>query len=370
MSAGRYTLAAAVSDLCRYVLAAVFVFSGFVKALDPMGGAIKLGEYVGSVGVTLPYGLLVAGSILLAAFEFGLGMALLLRVGRRITTGLVMAMMAFFTALTLVIAIWNPVPDCGCFGDAVKLTNWQTFFKNLVLLPMSILLFFSPIRGLRRDVRAEFAFALICFCLSLPLSIYAIRHLPIIDFMPFKVGVNIPEAMNAEGEVETTLIYRDMQEDAIVEFSLEDTTWYDDTRYEFVDTRIVQSGAADIIDFALYSRGDNIASEVLGLESVVLVAGPINSAASDEDVSRIAGLLDQARDADFESYYLSIEDADSDHIEIGDHILPVAFIDPITRKMLLRNNFGVVILRSGTIVAKWNARDIPPIFTERLRDEN
>lgn len=368
MQGRRFSLVYSLELLCRYALAAVFIFSGFVKAVDPMGGAIKFGEYAAAINLGLPYEIFLLCSILLSAVEFGLGVALLLRVGRRFSTGLVMAMMIFFTVLTLFIAIWNPVPDCGCFGEAVKLSNWQTFYKNLVLLPMSVFLFASRSRTSMREIRVDIALLIICFCLSLPISLYGVRHLPILDFMPFKVGVNISDAMQTEGEVETTLIYRDMQNDKIVEFALDDTTWYDDSRYEFVDTRIVQSSQADIIDFSLYRLDEDISPQVLSADRVVLVFSELHDKADAKSRANVERLLEKTYELDYQTYYITCEDTDSEYIELGNHVLRTAFIDPITRKMLLRANFGVVILEQGTIVAKWNARDIPPLLSGRLID--
>lgn len=353
--------------LCRYVLAAVFIFSGFVKAVDPMGSAIKFGEYAAVIDLNIPYNLLLVCGIALSTFEFGLGVALLIGVGRRLVSRLVMAMMCFFTVLTLCVAIWNPVPDCGCFGEAVSLTNWQTFYKNLVLLPMSIFLvayrFSSSVRGMR----VEIALMMGCLCLSLPVSFYALRHLPVIDFMPFKVGVNIPNAMESGGDVETTLIYKDLEKDKIVEFSLDDTTWYDDSRYEFVDTHIVQSSQADIVDFSLYHRDEDISQQVVSNKNVLLIASELFYQASQEEMSKMKNLVNQAYELDYQVYYLFSDNNNIEHVELGDHLLRAAFIDPITRKMLLRANFGAVVLDEGTIVAKWNAHDIPADLAGRLR---
>ncbi|MFI3265634.1 MAG: DoxX family protein [Rikenellaceae bacterium] len=358
-----------LSFVCKLCLSVVFLFSGFVKALDPMGGAIKLGEYAASVSVNMPFQVYLVGSILLAVFEFGLGLALLFKVHYRLSTWLVMMMMTFFTVLTLCIAIWNPVPDCGCFGDAVKLTNVQTFYKNLFLLPMSIFLFFmSTKRVVVRDRRLDYTFLVICFLAAVPLSAYALRHVPIIDFMPFKVGVNIPEAMVVEGEVHTTLIYRNIQTDKLEEFSLEDTEWYDTLKYEFVDTKIIQDNLPEIAEFSLYLDDENIGYDVLDGSKVVLVMGPIYTQANPEAIQNVERLLAQADGDGYQSYYVSSEDISSSTMELGEFTLPSVFIDGVTRKMLLRANFGVVVLHQGTIVAKWNGRDIPPVFTQRLRD--
>ena len=134
--------------LCRIALALVFIFSGFVKAVDPWGTAIKLGEYFHAFGMDALSGGRYAFSILLSSAEMLLGFCLLFRFGfvRRRLPGLMLIVVGFFTLLTLVLALWNPVSDCGCFGDAVKLTNWQTFYKNLILLLLAVVVWFGSYR--------------------------------------------------------------------------------------------------------------------------------------------------------------------------------------------------------------------------------
>ena len=130
-----------IAEACRLLLGCVFVFSGFVKAVDPMGGAIKFDDYLTSFGLDflLPFSTLF--SFNLAALEFTLGICALLGVYRRYTSFFLLAMMTFLTPLTLYLALFNPVSDCGCFGDALVITNWQTFYKNVVLLAAAIFLF-------------------------------------------------------------------------------------------------------------------------------------------------------------------------------------------------------------------------------------
>ena len=135
------TVKKVIAEVCRLLLGVVFIFSGTVKAVDPMGGAIKIGDYLTSFGLDKLQPFTVLISFNLSALEFMLGVCMLLGVYRRYTTFLTLLMMSFMTPLTLYLAIFNPVSDCGCFRDALVISNWQTFYKNVVLLAAAIYVF-------------------------------------------------------------------------------------------------------------------------------------------------------------------------------------------------------------------------------------
>ena len=219
-----------LSHACRIVLGVTFIFSGFVKTVDPWGTAIKIQEYLSIYGLESLSGLRFGFSIWLCGAELMMGLMLLFKVRIRLISIFALASMIFFTVLTFLSATWLPVEDCGCFGDAVKLTPWETFAKNLVLLPLSVVVWWRY----RRDrifafSKAEEGCTVLFFSLAMGLGIYCYAHLPLIDFRPFKVGENIYEAMNAYSADpgpqagKTVLIYRDRQTGRLHEFSLDDT---------------------------------------------------------------------------------------------------------------------------------------------------
>ena len=132
----RYSvLSSSLTNICRFVVALTFLASGFVKAVDPIGTQIKIEDYMAAWGMSqiVPEVLALVASVALSATEFTLGMLLLFAIRRRLVTRLTLAFMSVMTPLTLWLAITNPVSDCGCFGDAIVLTNWETFYKNLLL---------------------------------------------------------------------------------------------------------------------------------------------------------------------------------------------------------------------------------------------
>ncbi|MEG2612727.1 MAG: DoxX family membrane protein, partial [Alistipes sp.] len=190
-----------LSDVCRVIFACTFIVSGFTKVVDPWGTAIKINEYLAIYGVEYLKCGSMAFSIWLCGAEFMLGCMLLFKVRIRLISIFALVSMIFFTLLTLLSATWIPVEDCGCFGEAIKLTPWETFAKNMVLLPMAFvvwyryrpdkILVFKPM---------EIVMTLFFFSLAMGLGIFSYRHMPLVDFLPYKVGVNIHQAMNAPVE--------------------------------------------------------------------------------------------------------------------------------------------------------------------------
>ncbi|GAF04574.1 BT_3928 family protein [Saccharicrinis fermentans] len=180
----------------RILVGITFIFSGFVKAVDPTGSAIKFGDYLSAFGTESLMGLVMPAAFVVAALEFLTGLHLLL--GIRIKTSSILALifMTIFTPLTLFIAIKNPVTDCGCFGDALKLSNWETFFKNIILLLPTLFIFVKrkqfneAIKNLNKLIITLFFTGAI-----LGITYYSLQHLPIIDFRPYKIGNNINEGM-------------------------------------------------------------------------------------------------------------------------------------------------------------------------------
>ena len=365
---------AALSFLSRSIVALVFIFSGFVKGIDPWGTAIKSGEYFHAFGMSWLAGGQYAFSVILSAFELSLGLCLLFRIRERIVVGLTVAVLSFFTLLTFVLALWNPVSDCGCFGDAIKLTNWQTFFKNIALLILSVSLWRTVRTQYRRSdarsERVENGMVVFFLFLSAGLGIYSLRHLPPIDLLPFRVGVNIPSAMlSGDDEVKTTLIYRDRLSDEKREFALTDTTWYDTTRWEYVDTRI-EKLASDreptILEFSIFDADGDHAPSLLASDRDVflLVLTKTDDLPDGRCRERMEEAVEYAMRHGYPVVCLTTSPLPEDGVlSLGGRSVPVYNIDGTTLKTLIRARRGLVLLKEGTIVGKWNCRDIPPLLT-------
>lgn len=343
----------------------VFIFSGFVKAVDPWGTAIKTGEYLAAFGMEWLKPLSMAMSVGQSTIELALGIALLVGLRKRLTALVAMLFMIFFTLLTLWIAIANPVADCGCFGDAVKLTAWETFFKNLVLLPMSIIVYgFAP----KKSKKEEWLYLGAAAALSLGVCIYSLRHLPIIDFLPYKVGTSLIETHDdgSAGEIKTTLIYRELATDQLREFTLEDTLWQDTTSWEYVDTIIDaprQVDRAYISDFSIYdTHGSDITGDILHSPRPVMLVCLADPA---QVGRRCAKKLTQATDKAVAEGYdviwvtpVSLDEAAKMTVGESGVFRRFANIDATLMKTLIRAKAGAVWFENGVITDKRSCTDL------------
>ena len=262
-----------ITGVCRLVLAVVFIVSGFTKVIDPWGTSIKINEYLTIYGFDYLIPASMVFSIWLCGAEMMMGCMLLCKVRIRLVSIFALVSMLFFTILTFLSATFIPVEDCGCFGEAIKLSPWETFFKNLALLPMAAVVWAyyrnDKILAFRRS---EVALTVFFFLLTMGLGFYCYCHLPLIDFLPYKIGVNIREEMHAssaagpEGELQTVLVYRNRMTGEEREFALDDTEWQDDTVWEWVDTKIlgeVPEMNPMIEEFALRNGAEDVTDRVL-----------------------------------------------------------------------------------------------------------
>ena len=216
----------------RFALALVFAFSGFVKAVDPMGTVYKMADYADAFGLTMHPWMLLLGAWLLIIVEYVMGVALFFGLYRRFYLWLMIAFLGVMTPLTLVLALTNPVSDCGCFGDALVLTNWQTFGKNVVLLLMAIVVLRCHKRIWRviseRTQWLIFVYALVAIAIFMR---YNMRHLPVLDFRPYAIGTNLIEGMTIpedapQDEYETLFVLEKDGEQRTFTFDdYPDSTW-------------------------------------------------------------------------------------------------------------------------------------------------
>ena len=345
-----------VATACRIIFAITFIVSGFLKAIDPWGTILILENYLVAYNVALPEWLTLVASLLLCGVELAVGLLLLLKVQTRLSSFVALVTMLFFTILTLLSATIVPVEDCGCFGEAIKLTPWQTFAKNMALLPMALCLWYRHrgeklFDGSPRKV-AALGTTLI---LSFGLGLYCYRHLPLIDFLPYKVGVNIAEQMRDElsqSSIEkVVLIYRNRTTGELRYFSVEDTEWQNDALWEWVDTRTesLERHDASVLEFQIADEeGNDVTANILALTKVYLLL--CESADVDASVvEKFDAVVRDASEKGGEVIYVT-----------ADRPLPKWHtMDAKTMKMLLRAKSGMVVLEQGTITAKYNYRDIP-----------
>lgn len=358
-----------LTECCRLLVGVVFIFSGYVKAIDPVGFAIKITDYLVAFGLDMFQSLSLIISFNVIAIEFMLGVCLLLGAYRKYASLLALLLMSFMTPLTLYLALFEPVSDCGCFGDAVVLTNWQTFWKNVVLLAATIYLYLN-----NKRMYPFYTFKVIwfiplfayLFCVGFAFGNY--RHLPILDFRPYKVGANIPELMSVpegmpEDEYSYSFIY---EKDGVRKTFALDEIPANDASWVFVDskTELIKEGYRPVIEsFNLYDEEDNdVTDEILtNPEGVFLLIAPRLEKANDEWVDEINSVYDYAQENDLLFYGVTGSGAEA-VIRWSDYTgaeYPFLYADDTLLKTIIRSNPGLVLLRDGTVLHKWHFRDIP-----------
>ncbi|OAV63895.1 hypothetical protein Barb4_04618 [Bacteroidales bacterium Barb4] len=358
--------------LCRLsavLVGSVFVFSGLVKAIDPASGSYKITEYLNAFGLGQLQGLSLAASFSLCAAEFTLGVCLLLGVYRRYATFLALSFMAMMTLLTLYLALFDPVADCGCFGDALILTNWQTFGKNIVLLAATLFLFIY-----NRKMYSLYTYKVYWFVALFPYLACLVfagrnyRHLPIVDFRPYKVGANIPALMSVpEGAAADEYLYAFVYEKEGVRdtFSL-DNLPPDGNGWTFIEsqTKLIRQGyVPPIATFNLYdSEDEDVTDRVLNDPAgVFLLVSPRLENADGDCTDMVNNASDYAV-ANGLSFYGLTGSSSETIAHWNDYTgadYPFLKADETVLKTIVRSNPGLLLLKQGTILAKWHYTDIP-----------
>lgn len=356
-------------NACRFLLGATFVFSGFVKAIDPIGTQYKLQDYISAVGMggIVPDIVTLLASVALSALEFSLGVFVLFAIRRHLVSKILVAFMTVMTLITVWIALFNPVKDCGCFGEALRLTNVQTLLKNIVLLAASVVVAWRPLRMYRFLSRSTQWIAInytILFVLLL--SAHCLYHLPLIDFRPYHIGMNIKKGMEIpagapQPEFETTFI---LQKNGVKkEFTLDN---YPDSSWQFVDSKTVQTKEGyvpPIHDFSIQKAdGDDITDSVLTAKGYIfLLVSPHLEQADDSNFGDIDLLYEYCQERKIPFYCLTASTKkDIDHwADITGAEYPFCFTDETTLKTIIRSNPGLLLLKDGTIIRKWSHNDLP-----------
>lgn len=356
-------------NACRFLLGATFVFSGFVKAIDPIGTQYKLQDYISAVGMggIVPDIVTLLASVALSALEFSLGVFVLFAIRRHLVSKILVAFMAVMTLITVWIALFNPVKDCGCFGEALRLTNVQTLLKNIVLLAASVVVAWRPLRMYRFLSRSTQWIAInytILFVLLL--SAHCLYHLPLIDFRPYHIGMNIKKGMEIpagapQPEFETTFI---LQKNGVKkEFTLDN---YPDSSWQFVDSKTVQTKEGyvpPIHDFSIQKAdGDDITDSVLTAKGYFfLLVSPHLEQADDSNFGDIDLLYEYCQERKIPFYCLTASTKkDIDHwADITGAEYPFCFTDETALKTIIRSNPGLLLLKDGTIIRKWSHNDLP-----------
>ena len=313
-------------QIARIIVGTLFIFSGFVKLVDPIGSQYKFEEYF-SEGVLnleflIPYALPFAIFLIIA--EIVLGVALLVGWRAKLTVNSLKIMILFFLFLTWYSAYYNKVTDCGCFGDAIKLTPWETFTKDVIL---TILIFFigAKIRFIKPVLPKSNPglIVIVSLIISSFITYYVLNHLPIIDFRAYAIGKNIPEGMEYKNDGKIPPIH----------------------------------------DFMLEDSQNDLAPQIVKMDKVMLVIMSSLDKSDFEAFPEIKIKADEALQKGYKVYGVSASFSDIIQMTKKEYQLPfeILFCDETTLKTMIRSNPGIIILNKGTIVEKKNWRDIDAI---------
>ena len=348
-------------------VALLFIFSGLSKAINPFGFSNQIADYLAAVGITIDNSDTLLPAILICGAEILLGILLLTRIGLKTVATAALLTMIFFTALTTWIAIANPVSDCGCFGEVLKVSNTATLIKNIVLLILTVVIF-----GRRKDFEAtkraqNKIVIIVAVLMSLVPGLYFSANLPMLDATPYKIGVDVPNTLSnqvdEDSAEEILLRYRNKETGDECDFNLEDTTWHNSAKWEYVSTL---EGGNDIAETTeelstrpvipmLTARGDDISEIVLSGELPLMII-----------ISPKLNFINTPK----------LNELKINHLNKGGRVIlltampltevPIAVeafnSDNTTLKTIIQNyQGGVLLLQNGVITHKWAMQRIPHI---------
>jgi len=349
------------AHIARFVVGAIFIFSGLVKLNDPVGTQIKLEEYFEVFATDwpfmhdfwmalVPYALYF--SVLMCAAEVILGVALLVSYKLKTTSWVLLLLVVFFTFLTFYSAYYNKVTDCGCFGDFVKLKPWASFSKDIFLLVLILFILWQ--RAIYRSLRTGWLVGLSAI-FSLALALYAILFLPPIDFLPYKIGANIPAQMQAS----EPLRYKYILEKNGKTESFEQ--YPNDTTYKFKEMVLINEGAKPkITDYKVWNDTGDFTQETLKGEKLIVVfknTPDLNNAS----LAKIRTLVNSLKDTNVQSLILTSNSGDTMQQICKAHQLemPYYYADGTVLKTISRANPGLWLLKDGTVMGKWHYNSTP-----------
>jgi uncharacterized membrane protein YphA (DoxX/SURF4 family) len=382
----------------RTILGLTFMFSGFVKGVDPLGSVYKFQEYFEAYGMEWLSPLALTLAILLCAIEFTIGVMLILGVKPKISSWLAFIMMFFFTGLTLLSYINNPVKDCGCFGDALKLSNLATFIKNLILLiPAAFLVATSKFAKQAFKPGTEISLIILGIGIMVFTSIFCLRHLPIIDSFPFrkelglwqdlpwKTGDTISKQVIPTPEIsQVVLVYKNEKTGLEEEYTAKTLPYKDSLKWANIkngflrqDKKIIQNyKEAPIHDFVITDKsvGDSLKDNMNYLTDDSLTKSIIMN--PKYQFILVAYDIMETKKSAYPDIIRFVEECDKDSISfvgltatIQDTIddfrnkervnFPFYNVDETSLKSMIRANPGVLLLHNGVVMAKWHWRDLP-----------
>ncbi len=351
-----------IDQFSRFFIGGLFIFSGLIKLNDPVGTEIKMHEYFevftndfGSFfKIFIPYALEIGFTMVV--LEIVLGVAVLINYRMKITTWVLFLLLLFFTFLTFYSAYFNKVTDCGCFGDAIKLTPWQSFTKDVILMVFVLHLLwhhkrYEPVLRTREG----HAVVLVTTVLCIFLGVYAIRHLPFIDFRAYKIGNNIPEQMRPQEQPIIEYVFEKDGKEVASQTFLADGYTYKSSRVLNADKAV-----AKITDFSVTSvEGEDVTQHAFTGAKLLIIMYDVKKASTNNMTDIVA--LTKSLEGKVDMMILTASPSEVVDAFRHEHQLavPFYFTDATVLKTIVRANPGLTLWVDGTVKGMWHHNDTP-----------
>jgi uncharacterized membrane protein YphA (DoxX/SURF4 family) len=355
----------ALRTVFRILVGLIFVFSGFVKGVDPLGTVYRMDDYFIAFGTTWAMPMSLYFSIFLCTLEFVIGISLLLNLKIKWSSWILLPVMTFFTILTLFDALYNLVPDCGCFGDAVRLTNVQTFIKNLILMGFVIPIFIW--RKKYKPAVPSWAqnLALALFAAAfITMAVYAYRHLPLIDFMKWKAGNSVNNTPSQP--IKFYVTFRNTATGETHEYLAPNYPWNDSvwmSQWVFVSQRAADENALNAMTLRIEDEtGADMTASFLGIPDHHFIAVSYDLEKADPKALRKLESLYQVASEEGYSFIALTSTLPETVALIKEKYkmeMPFYYADDAILKTMVRSNPGLILLYNGVVVKKWPWRDLP-----------
>lgn len=351
-------------SLCRILVGALFIFSSFTKGVDPLGTKYKMLDYFIAYNIEWLNGFALTLSVFMIMAEFIVGFCLMFNLLPRLATLGATLLMLFFTTTTFFDALYNLVPECGCFGTAIKMSNWQTFFKNLIILAVLIPLIFNnkSLVNKRVTILGQTLFTFLFIGLFVWFEIYNVRHLPVVDFMDWKVGRDMKPAENPE-PAEIYLTFKNIETGETEEYLSPNYPWNDSvwmSQWEFVSQR--QEGGTQSLGFSILNEeGDDYTHLLFDTEMLFVFVAPYLNELTENDFDECYRIYDFANEHGYN--YLWITSVSPDYVyelqDKYDMFDEVYYGDELELKSMVRSNPGLMLMNEGVVLDKWSKIDFP-----------
>jgi uncharacterized membrane protein YphA (DoxX/SURF4 family) len=351
--------------ICRLLVGALFIFSSFTKGVDPLGTKYKILDYLAAYNMTWLNNLAMVLAVLMILAEFIVGFCLITKMLPRLAVLGATLLMLFFTFTTLFDALYNMVPDCGCFGTAIKMSNWQTFYKNLVIDTLLIpLIMNNKLLENKLGKGVQWLMAILFALAFLGFELYNYRHLPVVDFMDWKVGKQMSASSNEETKIYLT--YKNKATGEKQEFLSPNYPWNDSvwmSEWEFVQQRM--EGGTKFLGFSALDEDDNDVTDlILDTENLLMFTSHDLAKVTEKEWAKVKEITEEAGSRGY--YVVWVVANEPEYVEQlrekYDFLYEVYYADALEIKLIVRSNPGLIWLDNGLVKDKWSSTDFKKVL--------